>query len=303
VPELPEVETVARQLAPLVAGRRVARLLIHDRAKLTPPGVRLADRHVGRVLRVGKRVLIELLPAAAEGVAVAVPGARKPAGGHALWLAVHLRMTGRLVFGEEAPSGTPRPHVRAELVLDRGVVSFIDPRRFGTFEWLCALDEAAPAAVDPTEEAFTPECLAALLQGSPQPLKTWLLRQDRLVGIGNIYASEILWHARLSPFRAAGRLKRDEIGRLHAATRAVLAAAIEACGTTFSDFQDAHGLTGSYQRFLAVYEREGDPCPRCEAPVARRTQAQRSTYWCPACLRKVRYQDPAARTRSSARPR
>lgn len=303
MPELPEVETVARQLAPLVAGRRVARLLIHDRAKLARPGVRLAERRVGRVLRVGKRVLIELLPVAAEGAGTAAAVARSAVEGDALWLAVHLRMTGRLVFGDGPPADAPRAHVRAELVLDRGVVSFIDPRRFGTFEWLRALDEAAPPAVDPTEEAFTPECLAALLQGSPQPLKTWLLRQDRLVGIGNIYASEILWHARLSPFRAAGRLKREEIGRLHAATRAVLAAAIEACGTTFSDFQDAHGLTGSYQSFLAVYEREGEPCPRCGAAVARRTQAQRSTYWCPECLRQAGLPGPASRARSSARPR
>jgi formamidopyrimidine-DNA glycosylase len=280
VPELPEVETVARQLAPLVAGRRVTRLAIHDRSKLAPPGVRLAERTVGRVMRVGKRVLIELQPAdtAHPGQAKAIAASAAP-----LWLAVHLRMTGRLVFGGAVPAGTPRPHVRAQLFLDGGVVSFIDPRRFGTFEWLRSPDEAAPDAVDPTEDSFTPECLAALLRGSPQPLKTWLLRQDRLVGIGNIYASEILWHARLSPFRAAGRLSRDEIARLHGATRAVLAAAIEACGTTFSDFQDAHGLTGSYQRFLAVYEREGEPCPRCGGPVARRTQAQRSTYWCRRC--------------------
>jgi formamidopyrimidine-DNA glycosylase len=280
VPELPEVETVARQLAPLVAGRRVTRLAIHDRTKLARPGVRLAERTVGRVMRVGKRVLIELQPAAA-----AHPGEAKAAaaGGAPLWLAVHLRMTGRLVFGGEVPAGTPRPHLRAQLFLDGGVISFIDPRRFGTFEWLHSPEEAVPDAVDPTEDAFTPECLAALLRGSPQPLKTWLLRQDRLVGIGNIYASEILWHARLSPFRAAGRLTRGEVARLHAATRAILAAAIEACGTTFSDFQDAHGLTGSYQRFLGVYEREGEPCLRCGGPVARRTQAQRSTYWCRGC--------------------
>ncbi len=282
MPELPEVETVARQLAPLVAGRRVTRLAIHDRTKLAPPGARLTERTVGRVMRVGKRVLIELQP-----------GARADAA--PLWLAVHLRMTGRLVFGGAVPAGTPSPHVRAQLFLDGGVISFIDPRRFGTFEWLRAPGDAASDAVDPTEDAFTPERLAGLLRGSPQPLKTWLLRQDRLVGIGNIYASEILWHARLSPFRAAGRLKRDEIARLHAATRAVLAAAIEACGTTFSDFQDAHGLTGSYQRFLAVYEREGEPCPRCGGPVARRTQAQRSTYWCRGCLGD-------ARTRVRGRP-
>jgi len=271
MPELPEVETVARQLRPLVCGRRVERLEIVDRAKIAPPPVPLAGRRLSQVLRVGKRVLF--------GLDTAVPRLDP------LWLAVHLRMSGRLIWTRDRAllSG---PHVRARLHLEGGAVVFVDPRRFGTFSWLGSTGEADAGAVDPVDSAFTIERLAELVRGSRQALKPWLLRQDRLVGIGNIYASEILWHARLSPFRRAGSLSRPEVARLHAATRAVLSAAIENCGTTFSDFQDAHGLTGAYQGYLAVYEREAGPCPRCGTPVRRRAQGQRSTYWCPACIRR-----------------
>lgn len=269
MPELPEVETVARQLRPLVCGRRVERLEIVDRAKLAPPPASLSGCRVSRVLRVGKRVLIGFEPAG-----------RRP---DPLWLAVHLRMSGRLVWTGDPLAG---PHVRARLRLDGGAVHFVDPRRFGTFSWLRSPEEADAGAVDPVNGDFSVERLAGLVRKSRQALKPWLLRQDRLVGIGNIYASEILWHARLSPFRRAGSLTRPEVVRLHAATRAVLQAAIENCGTTFSDFQDAHGVTGAYQECLAVYERDGEPCPRCSTPVRRRTQGQRSTYWCPACLRR-----------------
>ncbi|NJN63501.1 MAG: hypothetical protein HC882_00595 [Acidobacteria bacterium] len=121
-----------------------------------------------------------------------------------------------------------------------------------------------------------------LLRNARQPLKTWLLRQDRLVGIGNIYASEILHEAGLDPFRAGGELEPVETRRLHRALKAVLRRAIRYCGTTFSDFQDAHGVTGSYQTRLRVYGREGEPCKRCGAPIVRVSQAQRSTYYCSA---------------------
>ena len=110
-----------------------------------------------------------------------------------------------------------------------------------------------------------------------------MLRQDRLVGLGNIYASEILYRARLSPLRAAGSLSAAEIRRLHSATRAILTWAIEASGTTFSDFQDARGIGGSYQQYLAVYGRDGQCCGRCREPIVRFVQQQRSTFHCPGC--------------------
>lgn len=268
MPELPEVETVARQLAPRLTGRRVEGLRVYDpllRRRATP---RLTDRRIVAVARSGKRVLVEFS---------AGPRAAGP-----VWLAVHLRMTGRLIWSDRSPSRRA-DHLRARLALDRGALLFIDTRRFGTFSWYRDARDAEPHGLDPLSPEFTPRRLADLLRGARQNIKAWLLRQDRLVGLGNIYASEILHAARISPFNSASSLDRGEIGRLHAATRRILRRAIDSCGTTFSDFQDAYGLTGSYQRYLAVYEREDRPCRRCRAPVRRVTQQQRSTYYCPTC--------------------
>ncbi|MDH3283948.1 MAG: bifunctional DNA-formamidopyrimidine glycosylase/DNA-(apurinic or apyrimidinic site) lyase [Acidobacteriota bacterium] len=273
MPELPEVETVARQLASAVTGRRVGRVRLLDPLLRKTPGWRAptsyGGRLVRRVFRHGKQVLFDLEPRAS--------GARP------LFLAVHLRMTGRLGYSKN--DHADREHLRAVIELDRGAVLFHDTRRFGTVRWLRDPEEAAPGAVDPMGERFTVGVLAELLGGSKQELKPWLLRQDRLVGLGNIYASEILHVARLSPVRPAGALTRAEVRRLRLATRKVLARAIENCGTTFSDFQDAHGVTGSYQEYLAVYAREGEPCPRCREPVERLVQQQRSTFFCPVCAR------------------
>jgi formamidopyrimidine-DNA glycosylase len=245
MPELPEVETVARQLAGPLTGRVVRRCEILDpllRDRKTPS---VAGREVIGVTRSGKRVLIEL----------SATGGRAP-----LWLAVHLRMTGRLLFTERV--GARVDHLRARFRLDRGQLLFADTRRFGTFGWYATAEEAAPDGLEPLSPELTPAALATLLRGSTQQLKAWLLRQDRLVGLGNIYASEILHTARLSPFREAGSLDRNEVRRLHSATRRILERAIRNCGTTFSDFQDARGVEGSYQQYLAVYDRQGQPCVR-----------------------------------------
>ncbi len=267
MPELPEVETVSRQLAPLLASRVVESITILDPRLRDAARDDLADRPIRGVSRLGKQVVIAL-------------GGAAP-----LWLAVHLRMTGRLQWLNDAPAA--RQHLRAIVTLDRGVLVFVDPRRFGTLTWL-DVPRALETGVDPTGDAFTPERLAALLHGSRQELKTWLLRQDRIVGLGNIYASEILDRALLHPARPAGSLRGADVLRLHAATRAVLEAAIENCGTTFSDFQDAHGVTGNYQHFLRVYGREGEPCRRCGGAIRRSVQGQRSTFHCPRCVRPWR---------------
>jgi formamidopyrimidine-DNA glycosylase len=272
MPELPEVETVARQLAPLVEGRRVREVRILDpllRNGRVPP---VRGREVRRVHRIGKQVALELSP-------------RKQADA-SLWALVHLRMTGRLIFVDPNTPITPehRKRLRARFRFDRGELWFVDTRRFGTLRWARTRDEAEPPGVDPTTDAFTPARLAELLRGTRGGrLKPWLLRQDRLVGLGNIYASEILWVSRLSPFREPGSLDPAETRRLHRATRRVLARAIDNCGTTFSDFQDARGVEGSYQRFLKVYDREGQRCRRCRGRIERVVQQQRSTYHCRGC--------------------
>jgi formamidopyrimidine-DNA glycosylase len=268
MPELPEVETVVRQLAPLVTGRRLRALEIRDPllSGARQPGLR--GRTIERVYRVGKQALLAI-----------GAGARDPA---PLFLAVHLRMTGRLLWSPRPPREAP--HLRARLLLDAGGLLFVDPRRFGTLRWHRSPTEAEPDGIDPLSPAFTPAALARLLASCRQDLKAWLLRQDRLAGLGNIYASEILFEAGLSPFRTAGSLEPPEIEALHRTTRRVLRRAIRHCGTTFSDFQGAHGVTGRYQERLRVYGREGRPCPRCGAPVARVVQQQRSTFFCRSCV-------------------
>jgi formamidopyrimidine-DNA glycosylase len=193
-------------------------------------------------------------------------------------------MTGRLVW--VAGRAEPEPErQRARFTLDHGRLLFLDTRRFGTFSWFRSESEAEPVGLDPLRNDFDPRRLSELIGDSRQPIKPWLLRQDRLVGLGNIYASEILHRSRISPLRQAGSLQPPEIRRLHASTRAILERAIRNCGTTFSDFQDARGVEGSYQRYLAVYDREGCRCRRCRATLERIVQQQRSTFYCPSCQR------------------
>ena len=165
------------------------------------------------------------------------------------------------------------------------MLTFNDPRRFGTIAVTRRLGDLRPAGVEPLSDRFTATCLRDLLGASRQPLKNFLLRQDRVVGLGNIYASEILHASRLHPARPAGSLTDAEVGRLHRATRRVLRAAIDCCGTTFSDFQDARGVSGGFQEFLQVYGRAGAPCRRCGGTVERTVQGGRSTFACDRCQR------------------
>jgi len=267
MPELPEVETVARRLASAARGRRILDVEIRD-PKLDAQGLRTLQNHrIHDVSRLGKQCLLHLKPPRARTVK--------------RWLAVHLRMTGQLYWLASPP--TELRHLRARLGLDRGHLVFVDLRRFGTMRVLEDLQDAAPSGLDPTQDAFTPGALAALLQSSRQPLKPWLLRQDRIVGLGNIYASEILFRARLSPQRPAGSLDRPEVRRLHRATREVLERAIRAAGTTFYAIEAGRRLSGTFKEQLRVYGREEEPCLRCGTPVRRTVQAQRSTYHCPQC--------------------
>ena len=268
MPELPEVETVVRQLAPLVAGRTIGKLeLLDDKLDPDRPG-RIKGKTIKGIHRRGKTLVIEL-----------GKGAGKDAG---LLLAVHLRMTGRLIW---SPDGLPENtrHLRAVLHLDEGSLQFFDPRRFGKLVICKPEDLPAAGGAEPLSGEFTAARLGGLLGKSRQPIKPWLLRQDKVAGIGNIYASETLHAARLSPFREAGSLDRGEIRRLHGAIRRVLKKAIALGGTTFSDFQDARGRAGGFRRMLAVYGRAGEPCRACGAAITKVRQQGRSTYCCENC--------------------
>ena len=279
MPELPEVETVARQLAPILTGRTVLGVEVFDpklsHCKLESlVGSRFLD-----VVRVGKQVALIVDRDALASVVL-----------------IHLRMSGRLLWhpmSSDDPIVVPEvllhsrvvagKHIRFRLQCSDGTVEFIDPRRFGTCAIYPSLSAVPLVGVEPLGESFSVECLTALLKDSRQPLKPWLLRQDRIVGLGNIYASEILFRAGLSPFRAAGSLENSEIRHLYEQIRATLLDAIAMCGTTFSDFQQSNGESGGFQRFLTVYERESQPCRRCDSEIVRSVQAGRSSYHCRRC--------------------
>lgn len=275
MPELPEVETIVRQLAPRVVGRCIERVEMLD-AKLGlewPPS--LLGCRIDKLHRLGKQIILEL-----DG-----SGVRNGASGDPRrWLCIHLRMTGRLIYDEGLPGGMHETAgaIRARIHLDRGLLVFQDVRRFGTMR-LATPEDVCSGGIDPTAPAFTARRLRGLIAGSRTAIKPWLLRQDKVAGLGNIYACEALFQAGLSPLRSAGSIDAAEAARLCKAIRGVLKLAIDAGGTTFSDYRDGQGGRGRFQNRLAVYGREGEPCRTCGAPVVRIVQGGRSTFFCPAC--------------------
>lgn len=274
MPELPEVETVARQLAPNLRGRMVKEFLILDPKLKGLNSVALKNARITDVFRMGKKVVI----------------AFKLTTGAERFLGVHLRMTGRLIWvakqTEKQNWGeSDTRHLRARIVFDKGELRFIDARRFGTLEIVNNLEELKPLGIEPLSRDFDSVTLSTMMLKSKQPIKVWLLRQDRIVGIGNIYASEILFDSRISPLRKTHRTKPNEAEKLVKSTIKILQKAIDSCGTTFSDFQDSRGEIGNFQTFLKVYDREGQPCKSCKSPIKRLVQAQRSTYYCSICQR------------------
>jgi len=267
MPELPEVETVARRLAAHATGRRILAVHVLDEKQDGVALARLVGNRIATVRRMGKQCVLEL---------------RRPRRRHVeRYLAVHLRMTGHLYWADALPDDVR--HLRVRLDLDRGMVLFEDLRRFGRLTVHEDLASLEPVGLDPTTADFTTAALHRLLADSRQPIKPWLLRQDRLVGLGNIYASEILFAARILPDRAAGSLDAGERRRLHRATRQILRRAIDAAGTTYYALEAGRRVRGTFREQLAVYGQDGDACRRCGEPVRRSVQAQRSTYYCAGC--------------------
>jgi formamidopyrimidine-DNA glycosylase len=270
MPELPEVETIVRELNRALPGRAVATVRVFRRDALgrTSPaafGRSLEGRRFGAVSRRGKFLLFALEPS-----------------GH---LVAHLRMTGKFILS--APLPAPLPHHRVWFHLrDGGLLIFQDLRCFGT---LAVVDrpEDVPGLTrlgpDPLAPEFTRGWLAGALKESRAPLKHWLMDQTRLAGLGNIYACEALHAAGLGPRRKARAVTAPQAARLHVAIRSILNRAIEKNGTTISDFRRVDDQTGEFQRFLKVYGREGEPCPGCGAAIRRIRQQQRSTFYCARC--------------------
>ncbi|MBN1859558.1 bifunctional DNA-formamidopyrimidine glycosylase/DNA-(apurinic or apyrimidinic site) lyase [Candidatus Bipolaricaulota bacterium] len=267
MPELPEVETIVRGLQPMV-GSRIVRVAILDSRleigrQLDDADADLRNQTVESITRRGKYIHVAL------------------SGGGSI--VVHLRMSGRLV---SHCTESDLPYVRLRLELDRGMVSFVNPRRLGTVDFS---PDGFPhtLGIDPLSPEFTPDRLASLVQASRMPIKQFLLDQQRIAGLGNIYSSEALWRARIDPRRSANGLAKADIRRLHRGIVGVLQEAIDHMGTSFgvsvSDYRNAEGANGRFQERLAVYGRQGEACRVCETPISRCVQGGRSTYWCDGC--------------------
>lgn len=275
MPELPEVETIARDLkAANLVGRRIKAAHVRwARTIATPdPAAFVARVRGARINDVGRRAKYLVLPLDTGDT-----------------LLIHLRMTGRLAL----PSShtPPDPHEHLILTLDDGRdLRFHDTRKFGRWYLVDAPSQVlGNLGPEPLSEAFTPEWLYTALQAHRRQLKPLLLDQRFIAGLGNIYVDEALWHAQLHPQRPSHTLSRAESDALHAAIRTVLMRGIANMGTTLgtgeANFYSVGRRRGRNQDALAVFRRTGEPCPRCGTPIVRLVVAQRGTHICPSCQR------------------
>jgi formamidopyrimidine-DNA glycosylase len=298
MPELPEVETIARGVDERVRGDRIVEVWFasHPEPFKNPPA-RQAKGLEGRVVlavhRTGKHIVCELGPRLRQDSAV--PSKRGSAGAQAETVAgvvgvkeaqwiVHLGMTGRLLV--TTPDAPVAVHTHARLALASGrELRFVDPRRFGRLEFrdLGRAQGFEGRGAEPLT-ILTDE-FARLFRGRRLAVKAALLNQKLLAGVGNIYADESLFRAGIRPTRRAGRLTRAELERLRLALREVLEHAIRLGGSSVSDYVDAAGVRGFFQLEHCVYLRTGEPCRRCQRPIRRMVLAGRGTHYCPQCQR------------------
>jgi formamidopyrimidine-DNA glycosylase len=269
MPELPEVETTRRGIAPSVSGRVIERVIVREPRLRWRVPCDLPDLAAGQRVRDLRRRAKYLLFDLERGTMI-----------------LHLGMSGSLRL---LPSSTATlPHDHVDIVLDSGVcVRFNDPRRFGSLLWTSddplshpLLEALAP---EPLSPAFNGEYLARAARRRRVAIKQLLMNSQLVVGVGNIYASEALFRAGIRPRRAAGRLSRAEFDALAKAVKAVLREAIRSGGTTLRDYINPEGMPGYFRQKLFVYERSGEPCRICRKPVRQFVQGQRSTYYCPGC--------------------
>ena len=275
MPELPEVETIRRQLAPHVEGRRFERVEIRD-PRFTPG------------------VAPEWLAAALTGARVQRLGRR---GKYLIWeldgdrhLLVHLRMTGTLLVDARSEPA----HTRARFELDDGhLLTYVDPRRFGNAQLMASVQArdqylGARLGAEPFTPQFTPEYLRAQARGRRAPVKAFILDQRQIAGVGNIYADEALHRGGVHPLRPAGSLTLAQWRRLHAAIEASLAAGIDAKGASIDDFRHVDGARGSFQDRFLVHTRAGAPCQTCGRLIVKLVVGGRGTYVCERCQPRPR---------------
>jgi formamidopyrimidine-DNA glycosylase len=279
MPELPEVETIARGVDQRVRGDRIVEVWFgsHPQPFKTPPRSQaeaLTGRSILGVHRTGKHIVCELGPKSKRSLSSNL----QP---EAQWI-VHLGMTGRLLV--TAPDAPLAAHTHARLTLASGrELRFVDPRRFGRLEFLDLSQRAGFRAPGAEPLAIGPKEFAELFGGRRLAIKAALLNQSLLAGVGNIYADESLFRAGIRPRRPAGRLTRAELERLRLALREVLEHAIRLGGSSVSDYVDADGVRGFFQLEHCVYLRTGKPCRRCQTPIRRLVLAGRGTHYCPKC--------------------
>lgn len=271
MPELPEVETIVRELAPHLCGRTITDIVLFWEGTIDRPAPESFKERV-----IGAR--IDALDRRGKFLRFSLHNGNT--------LLVHLRMTGKFVI-RAAEESNDDPYARLRFRLDDGTwLLFVDTRKFGRFylteDPAVLLDKLGPEPLSPN---FTGSDFAARLKGHRGEIKRLLLDQRFIAGLGNIYASEALWRAGIHPQRSADTLTHEEACRLHDAIVATLEESIGNGGTSLGDRQYVYpnGTLGQQQEQLAVYDREGDSCPRCGYPVTRIIQSQRSTYFCPVC--------------------
>jgi formamidopyrimidine-DNA glycosylase len=275
MPELPEVEVSRQGLLPYLPGQRVTGAVIrtpklrHD----IPAGLaaRLIGLRINAILRRGKYLLFDCESALSGG-----------------WLIMHLGMSGSLRL---VPSGSPaQKHDHFDLVFAHTTLRLRDPRRFGAVLWhegrgVEKHPLLAVLGIEPLSEKFDADWLHAAARKRSGPIKPMLMNSHLVVGIGNIYAAESLFHAGISPLRAANRISRERYGKLVPAIRTTLETSIAAGGSSVRDYVHSDGGAGCFQLSCAVYDRDGQPCPACGTPIRGVRQAGRSTFYCPRCQR------------------
>ncbi|MBE0429775.1 MAG: bifunctional DNA-formamidopyrimidine glycosylase/DNA-(apurinic or apyrimidinic site) lyase [Thermoleophilia bacterium] len=274
MPELPEVETVKRQLAPALTGRSITRARILDPLIVAPAAAagfkkKIRGRQITEVGRRGKYLKVEL--------------------DSGLTLVLHLRMTGRLIHADMPYNSVNKRHLRLYLWLDDGSgLAFYDQRRFGKAVLLEPTQAAAlweRLGPEPLERSFSAVRLHRILNGRQRPVKSLLLDQSLIAGIGNIYADEALFRAGINPARPANRISAAEAQRLCRAIKQTLRSAIRLEGSSVDTYRTARGARGRFQKTFRVHRREGEPCPTCDGTVKKIRIAGRSTYFCPSCQR------------------
>ena len=284
MPEMPEVETIARKLRRGIVGKRIQDVWLSGLALRRPIEESFPEQLEGRVIRRihrrGKYLIVELEP-------------------RAYWL-IHLGMSGRIFFERDPESDSRHTHARIRFS-DATELLYQDHRRFGLMAAyevprLGQIPEVQGLGKDPLGPSFVEAWLWSELGKSKQEIKSYLLDQRKVAGLGNIYASEALFLAGIHPARRCHTLTRREAGALVQAVRLVLRAAVRHRGTSFSDFVDSEGRPGGHQDFLNVYQREGEGCHRCRGRIVRLQHGNRSSFFCPQCQKPKRFRPSLRRS-------